>query len=80
LDPRFDIHEYDIYACDNLIFLDNLLPCATVAGVDNEARIVSFFDLWLLAPYGIAPPKWISVKAVSNDNMASEFASPVLWE
>jgi hypothetical protein len=80
LRPEADILEYDIYACDDILFLDNALPCATVAGVDNEARVVSFFDLWLLAPYGINPPKWISVKAVSNDNLASAFAAPVLWE
>jgi hypothetical protein len=80
LNPRFDIAWYDIYACDNLAFLDNLLPCATVRGVDNEARVASFFDLWLLAPYNITPPKWISMKSVSKDNVASQFGPPVLWE
>jgi hypothetical protein len=80
LDPLRDIREYDIYACDNILFLDSLLPCATVAGIDNTGWPVSFFDLWLLAPFGIQPPVYISMKAVSTDNVESAFATWIKWE
>lgn len=79
LDPKRDLAEYEIYACDNEAFLDFLLPSAMVVVVDNEDRVVSSFNLQLLRPHGIVPPKWITIKSVARNSMSSRFADPVLW-
>lgn len=69
---------YEIHVSDNAVWGDNTLVAA-LAGVDNAGVPVSTFDLSLLAPYGIGPNCYVTVRSV-KDNMASGYGEPCWWE
>ena len=72
---------YEIHVSDNAAWNDNTLRAA-LAGVDNSGAPVSTFDLGLLAAYGIGPGVgcYVTVRSVSNDNIASGYGEPCWWE
>ncbi len=69
---------YEIHASDNRDWNDNTLRAA-LAGWDNGSP-VSTFDLSLLAPFGIGPNCYVTVRSVSKDNIASGYGTPCWWE
>ena len=69
---------YEIHVSDNAVWGDNTLRAA-LAGVDNGVP-VSTFDLGLLAPFGIGPNCYVTVRSVSKDNIASGYGEPCWWE
>jgi hypothetical protein len=87
IDPYEELDHYEVYVSETGTFTDEDAPVALVSAVEDalstdgagSRKLVTEFDLALLAGLPSAQQLYVSLRAVGADGQKSDFMDPVAW-